>query len=196
MNKYTRSEKHQSLFSPVRTGFLRWVLTVLALSFFSIVGCKNATGPDFFEVDVVAYNNSGAAVDVYLDGTLKISIEAWLTGTITRVSNGTHLFDVKQKGTDVLVETVSITITENNEYTWYIDGPSSIKITNNYGQTLQLYSGNNYMGDLSDKETQSITEVPFGEHYLTAVKLSDQVVAATITITVTEVKEYVWVIVS
>ena len=196
MDKYTSRRKSLFLFSPVRTVLSRLTLTVLALALTSFVGCKNTTGPDFFEVNVVAYNNSGVAVDIYLDGTFKISVEAWLSGTITGVSNGTHLFDVKQKGTAILIESVPIDIKEKNEYTWYIDGPSSIKITNNSGVTLQLYSGNNHMGDLNNQESQSITDVPFGDHVLTAVRLSDQVVVATTTITVDEVKEYTWVVTS
>jgi hypothetical protein len=192
--KKRRPENPSFLSSRIRSGLSGLAPMVLMLTFFSFFGCKNTTGPGSFEINMIAYNSSGVAVDIYLDGDFRISIESGLNGTITGVSSGAHLLDVKQKGTEVLIVSLQVEITENNDYTWIIEGPSSIKITNNYGETLQIYSGNTHMGDLGDQETQTITEVPFGEHVLTAVKLSDQVVAGVITITVTEVKEYAWVI--
>jgi hypothetical protein len=177
---------------PIRALFAGGIIIILA--FFSLMSCKNATGPDFYEVNVVAYNYSGIAVDIYVDGGYRISIEVDTDGTITGVSNGSHLFEVKEKGGELLITSLQFDVTENNEYTWVIDGPASIKITNNYGETLSIYSGDEYMGDLGSGETRSITNVPFGEHNLTAVKVSDSVTLATVTITITEVKEYIWVI--
>lgn len=156
--------------------------------------CKNAAGPDFFEITLVTYNNSGTAVDVFLDGEYRISIEYGFNGSITRVSNGTHQLDVKQKGTDVIFTSLQIAITEDSEYTFVIDGPSSIKITNNYGEALQIYSGSSYMGDINNNDSQSITEVPFGTHDLLAVRISDLEAVKAVTIEVSEVKEYVWII--
>ena len=181
-------------FNKAQGRFLMLSLAAAGIFLLFSSACKNASGPDFFEITLVAYNNSGTAVDAFLDGEYRISIEYGYNGNITRVSNGSHQLDIKQKGSEVIITSLQISITEESDYTFVIDGPSSIKITNNYGEALQIYSGPNYMGDINNNETQSITEVPFGTHELLAVRISDLEAVKAVTIEVTEVKEYVWII--
>jgi len=50
-----------------------------------------------------------------------------------------------------------------------------------------------YLGDLDDTYSEGISKVTFGEHRLDAIKSNDDV-AASITIDVTEVKDYFWTI--
>jgi hypothetical protein len=75
-----------------------------------------------------------------------------------------------------------------------VEGPSSITVTNKYGETLQIFADGILMGDLADTLSETITKVTIGEHTLTAVKKSDSTQVAETTIIVNEVKEYSWVI--
>jgi hypothetical protein len=194
MHKNRRPENRQFGSTSARAGVLGLISITLGLVFFPLAGCKNSTTPDSFEINIVAHNESGAAVDIFVDGVFRISVEAGSEGSISKVSNGSHQLVVKQQGTEILFTSQQIDITDKSDYAWVIYGPSSIKITNNYGETLQIYSGDAYMGDLIDQDTQSVSEVPFGDHLLSATRLSDMKVAAFVVITVNEVKEYTWII--
>ena len=194
VKKMNRSIHHASGFTRRLKIILRLPVLAAGILLLFSSSCKNSTGPDFFEVTLVAYNNSGTAVDIFLDDEYRITLEYGASGGITGVSNGSHQLIVKQKGLELLITTQQIVINEESEYTWVIDGPSSIKITNNYGEALRIYSGSSLMGDIENNDSQSITEVPFGTHELLAVRISDLEAVKAVTIVVTEVKEYTWII--
>ena len=90
--------------------------------------------------------------------------------------------------------TFTLDIIGAGDYLWEVKGPASIKVINEYGETLGIYVDAILIGTLGDKQTETIKNVGYGEHILTALKASDSTEAAKTTINVTENKEYSWTI--
>ncbi len=171
------------------------ILTVTGILLLCLMNCNNSTTPenDYVEANVIVINECGLAADVHLDGIFQFSLDNGNNGTIERVVQGTHTFEAYVTGTETLVSSETYEIADGNDYYWTIDGPSTITITNGYGQALQIYVDGVYLGDIGDTETQSITKVSFGVYTLEAIDSNSIIVASTI-IEVNEVKEYFWTI--
>lgn len=160
-----------------------------------VISCKSVTSPDEeFEARILVYNNCGATVDIFLDSVLQFTISTGSNATINNLTEAVHKLDAFLTGTSVLVLTQSFDATAAGDYTWTIDGQASIMITNEYGETVDIYVDGEYYGYLAADDAGPITEVPFGTYNFEATPQEESTVISTITIEVTEVKEYAWTI--
>ena len=174
---------------------LRLGIVVLGVLLFAFSHCKNPNGPDSnFKATLTIKNFCGATVEIYLDDNLIISVANGFEQFIDNITKGSHLLEAFKAGTDMLVATESVDFSTSGDYFWELYGPARIIVTNDYGETLRILINGEYLGDLDDTFSEEITKVTFGEHKLEAVKVSDDDVAASTTISVQEVKEYFWTI--
>jgi hypothetical protein len=172
------------------------ILIVTGIFLLLFMSCKNTTTPeedDYVEAKVIITNECGTAVDVSMDGIYQFSLDNGVIETIERVIQGTHTFEAHVEGTETLISSETYDIEDGFDYYWTVEPPSTITITNAYGEDLQIYVNGAYQGDIGDTETESITQVPFGSYNLEAVDSNSNIVASVI-ITVSEVKEYFWTI--
>ncbi len=166
---------------------------VSGLLLLAVIGCKSSTTPDTTSTMTIT-NTCGAKVDVYLDGTLKATIENAAQATISNIIAGSHLLEAKTSDTGVLVTSVTLTIQASTTTSVSLYGPASVRITNLYGEILGIYVDDIWEGDIGDQITQTLHFITFGSHVFTAKKKTDATVAATVTINVTDVIEYTWTI--
>lgn len=166
---------------------------VSGLLLLAVIGCKSSTTPDTTSTITIS-NGCGAKVDVYLDGTLKVTIENIVQGTISNVIAGSHLLEAKTSDTGVLVASITLTILASTTTSVSLYGPASVSITNLYGEILGIYVDDIWAGDIGDQITQTLNHITFGSHVLTAKTKTDGTVAATTTLNVTDAIEYAWTI--
>jgi hypothetical protein len=170
------------------------VAAVCAALGLASVSCKTPNDPSQLVTDVRAINSCGAAVDVFLDGTKQFSLDDGYYQTIQGVSQGSHQFAAKKKGTEVLVASTTIMIYALQVYEFDIVGPSSIKVINAFGETIRISLDGTQKVNLEKDASYSLTGITFGVHGLSAAKDSDGTVVASTNIDVQEVKEYTWTI--
>jgi Ca2+-binding RTX toxin-like protein len=169
------------------------IAVLLGLFLFSVPSCKSPTSPaENLSTTVTINNGSGADVDVFMDGTFEITVGNGASADVEGVSGGSHLFEAKKQGTEMIVFSVTLDVDTGYAYTLTIEGPAIISISNQYGEDLQLYVEDEYVADIQNNSTFVLDKVPFGTHNLTVKKKSDSTVVATKTFDVTEVKTYTW----
>jgi hypothetical protein len=166
---------------------------VSGLLLLAVIGCKSPTTTDTTSTITIT-NGCGAKVDVYLDGTLKVTIEKAIQGTVSNVIAGSHLIEAKTSDTGVLVASITLTIKASTNTSVSLYGPASVSITNLYGEILGIYLDDIWVGDIGDQITQTLNRITLGSHVLTAKKKTDGTVAATVTINVTDAIVYTWTI--
>ena len=171
------------------------ILTVTVIFLLLFMSCNNTTTPEdeVVEANVTVTNECGVSVDVSMDGIFQFSLNNGTSEAIEGIEQGSHIFEAHIAGTETLISSETYDIKDGFDYYWTVDPPSTITITNAYGEDLQIYVNGAYLGDLGDTQTQSITQVPFGSYNLEAVN-SNSVIVASVIITVSEVKEYFWTI--
>ncbi len=69
-----------------------------------------------------------------------------------------------------------------------------ITITNNYGETIDIYGDGSLQGSTADQLTSTLERVPYGEHLLEATKSGETDVIASITLDITENIQYTWTV--
>ncbi len=173
---------------PVTTAI--W-LGILALS---LISCKNPTSADEEQPYITVRNSCGIALDIYMDGTFQFYLENNEYYAIQNVSTGTHLLEAKRKGTDTLIKTYTAEIASNFGYTWTITSGASLKITNNYGEALDIYGDGTFQSELADQTELIVATIPYGEHVLEAKKTGGTTVVASTTLEIIEDVIYTWVI--
>ena len=172
------------------------ILIPLAVFLFSSTNCKNSTDPDeVLEVDVYAINRTGGTIDVFMDGIFRLTLEDGTNDTIPSVSPGTHLFEARLSGTDMILYSATLELGEDVEYHLWIEGPATIEVTNQYGEILSIYMDFVYVGDIGHNVTQSIRRVKLGTRELEARKKTDGTVVDTFTAEVTAVESFSWTII-
>lgn len=170
------------------------IIFLIGILLFALTFCKSPSGIDAnFEATITVTNLCGATVEIYMDDNLLFSLANGLEQVIDNFVKGSHLMEAFKAGTNMLVASEAIDISTSDDYWWDIFGPSRIIVANKYGETLRIMVNGSYLGDLDDTYSEGITKVTFGEHRLDAIKSNDDV-AASITIDVTEVKDYFWTI--
>ena len=167
-------------------------LVILAVS---SVGCNNPAGPDEEQQPYITVRNgSGIALDIYMDGTFQFFLNDNEYYYIENVAPGTHLLEAKKKDTDILVKSRTVETTADYSYTWTITSEAALKITNKYGETLDIYGDGNYYAELADQTEAILSSVSYGSHLIEAKKPDSTTVVASTTIEVTEDTTYTWVI--
>lgn len=171
------------------------VAVCLGILLAAVSGCKNTTTPDETESPrIIVRNNCGIAVDIFMDGVYQFFLEQKEYYYIENVTLATHQLVAKKRGTETVLKSVSIAITENQDYTWTISSLAVVTITNKYGETLSLYGDGTYQTDLADQATATIQTVPYGEHLFEAKRPNESQVLASTRIEVLEDKQYTWTI--
>ncbi len=170
------------------------IIFLIGILLFALTSCKSPNGIDSnFIATITVTNLCGATVEIYMDDSLIFTIANGFEQVIDNIVKGSHLLEAFKAGTNMLVADEAIDISTSDDYWWEIYGPSRIIVTNKYGETLRIMVNGSYLGDLDDTYSEGISKVTFGEHRLDAIKSNDDV-AASITIDVTEVKDYFWTI--
>ncbi len=159
-----------------------------------INGCKKIPIPDAI-IEVV--NDCGLAVDFYLDGVYKFSLEYEESFKVEELEDGTYELEARRKGSDIFVAGETLSVIFNRIYTWHVLSSAKIKIINNYGETLGIYDNfgddNIYSGTIEDQSDATLEHVPYGDHQLEA-KTTAETTVATTTISVLVDFEYEWTI--
>ncbi|MDH7511481.1 MAG: hypothetical protein QHH14_00870 [Clostridiales bacterium] len=161
-----------------------------------LVTCKSPTSPNGQgEADIIVSNEYGETLDIYMDGSFKFSLRHKNSIEIDNVSLGEHELEAKIVGEETVVDSETISVEDKTKYTWTIEDPPDINVTNNFGTSLKIYMDGNYQFDLVDKENRWIIDVPYGERFLKAMRTSDEKEAASTTIKVDDNADYSWTIV-
>lgn len=170
------------------------IITLLGIFLFVLISCKSPHDPEAEKATVYVYNEYGVALDIFMDGNFKFSVEFSDSDVIENVEPGLHVFEAKKIGTDEIIASDSMEIAAGGNYEWTIMSLASLKVTNEYGETLSIYANDTYLGDIDDQESQSVSNFPYGEYQLKALRTSDETEVASTTINIVEDKEYLWTI--
>ncbi len=170
------------------------ILAVLSMALLTSFSCKNTNDPEMLAT-ILAQNICGAAVDVFLNGVYQFSVEHATDETIPDVPFGTYTLEARKKGEDMLVFSGPLDITDNLKYIWVIEGPSYIVISNQYGESLDIYMNGSFVGPVPDKEGRVIPSIGFGTHEMVAARSVDGIVVEKLNLEVVEVAEYQWTII-
>jgi hypothetical protein len=167
----------------------------LATLTLSLTTCKNPTSTDTDqEPYITVINSCGIALDIYMDGIFQFYLENNEYYYIQNVSVGSHLLEAKRKGTTILVRSYTADIQESSGYTWTIPSNAALKITNNYGETLDIYGDGTYQSDLTDQTDLLVPSIPYGEHLLEAKVHGGTTVVNSTTLSIYEDITYTWII--
>lgn len=179
----------------LKTAPLLGAVICLALLSLTLATCKNPTGADEdTEPYITVQNSCGIALDIYMDGTFQFYLNNNEYFYIEKVTPGTHLLEAKKKDTDFLLKSKTVEIEANYSYTWTISSEAQLKITNKYGETLDIYGDGTYQSEVPDQTDALIPSVPYGEHTMEAKKQGGTTVVASVTIDFAEDVVYTWVI--
>jgi hypothetical protein len=174
-----------------------WISSIVVLLIIfvsSMVSCKSPESPEEVIATIYVSNECGIAIDVYMDGAYQFSVEFLYYDSIQDLPAGTYEIVAKEKDTEEVLHTETIDIDASGDYWVNVLYDASIKIINEYGEALYIYTNGSLQGELGDGKSQVFTNVPFGEHALEASKASDNTFVASTTINVEEEKEYTWTI--
>lgn len=172
------------------------ILGYSILFFLAMTACKNTAGPDneLTAAWITVNNDCGIAVDIYMDNGFQFSLEYQENKTITDIALGNHDLESKKKGTDTLLSYLSVELTQKIEFVWTLESEASFHVTNDYGESLEIYGDGDLLSDIGDLGTLIIQNVLYGEHAFKALRQSDGTEIASITIDIAENKAYFWTI--
>jgi hypothetical protein len=158
------------------------------------VSCKNPTAPEdtITTARITVNNDCGVAVDIFMDKNFQFSIEYQESKTIQNVSVGEHEFDAKSKGTEIVLSNVSVDLFKPQDYVLTIKSEASLHVTNEYGESLNIYGDGNLLSEIGPSATLIIESVLYGERLLEAKKVSDGTLAVSTRIDFAENKAYFW----
>ena len=166
-------------------------LGILVMALFS---CNNPAGPEDTAPYITVQNGCGIALDIYMDGTFKFFLNNNEYDLIQDITTGTHLLEATKKDTAIMVRSYTAEVAADTSYTWTINSNAQMKITNNYGETLDIYGDGARYSELTDQTDIVFPTIPYGEHLLEAKKQGGTTVVASITIDVIEDILYTWII--
>jgi hypothetical protein len=171
------------------------VALLLALA---LAGCKSSTSSSTstdttIQARILVTNTYGQSLDIYMDDVFQFNLTNGAGGTIKNVSLDTHTMTAKLAGTDTIIDTTTIDVTALTDYNYAIDRPD-INVTNAFGEALHIYMDDVYRFDLVDDENRWLIDVSLSSHFLKATRVSDNSEVASITINVTQNKDYTWTI--
>jgi hypothetical protein len=170
------------------------IIILIGVFVFSMIDCKSPESPEDVKADIFVSNECGLAIDIYANGIYQFSLEFLIYEVIENVSSGVYEIVAKKKDTAEEIATETVDVSASEDYWVSILSAASLNIINNYGETLNIYTNGSLQGELSDRENQVFTNVPYGEHVLAASKVSDNTLVAATTVNVVEEKEYTWTI--
>ena len=184
----------------------RWGIgTLLLIGFlvFALAGCESIFGPssessssdsDDEEARIIVTNNYDETLDIYMDGVLQFTLADDESDKIRDVTLDEHELEAKLVGTSTVVDDETFDVTSYTDYAWTIDDAPDIDVINNYGVALKIFMDGNYQFEIVNEEDRWIMNVSFGEHFLKAVKASDDREVASTTLNIEYNKDYAWTI--
>ena len=166
------------------------VISIICVVFLGFGSCKQVVIPDAV---VKVINGCGVAIDIFLNGEYKLSLENDQSQSLEDLPNGDHLLEASRKGSEIFVDRQELNVIFNQLYTWTVWSSASIKIINNYGETIGIYGDDFYSGTVEDQSDVTLEHVPYGDHTLEA-RTTEETVVATTTISVLVDFTYEWTI--
>jgi len=160
--------------------------------------CKSSTDTNTdtntttYQARILVSNTYGQTLEIFMDGTSKFTLTNGASNKIADVSIATHKMEARIPG-GALIDTTEIDVTQQTDYSYSIDRPD-INIVNGWGEPLKIYMGDVYQFTLADDENRWLIAVPLASHFLKATRVSDNSEVASITINVTQNKDYSWTI--
>ena len=168
-----------------------FIIVLLVLLLLPTTGCKKVTE---IVAQMVVNNECGVSIDVFMDGLFQFSVDNTLFKTIENISIGAHVFVANRRGTSNEVTSLNHDVLGGGDLLWVVQSQASIKVTNTYGEPLDIFADNVFEGQLADQESESITHVPYGVHQIEATLPSDSSVVDSIFIDIIENIEYTWTV--
>jgi len=160
----------------------------------ALFSCNNPVGPEDTAPYITVQNSCGIALDIYMDGTFQFFLNNNEYDLIQDITPGTHLLEAKKKDADIMVRSYTAEVAPETSYTWTINSNAQMKITNNYGETLDIYGDGAFYSELTDQTELVFPTIPYGEHLLEAKKQGGTTVVASTTVDVIEDIIYTWII--
>ena len=160
--------------------------------------CKSSTDSDTdtttttYQARIVVSNTYGQTLEIFMDGTSQFTLTNGASDKIADVAIATHTMEARIPG-GALIDTTEIDVTQQTDYSYTIDRPD-INVVNSWGESLKIYFDDVYQFTLADDENRWLIGVPLASHFLKATRVSDNSEVASITINVTQNKDYSWTI--
>lgn len=161
---------------------------------FLIGACSSPIMPEDGEADIVISNDYGESLEIYLNGEFLYVLDHNRSVEMDNVAFGIYRFEARDPDTGGVVASKELDVEVRSDYYWLIDDPPDIDVTNESGVALKIFMEGEYQFDLVDEENRWILDVPYGEHLLRAVRVSDDFALASITVKVEEDTDYAWTI--
>jgi len=174
-----------------RTLLLRSLIIMLIITG---MFCKSPIAPKNGEADILVVNDIGQTLDIYLNGSFKYSLPYGHNFEIDNIALGSYKLEAMTEGTNNIMASTTLDVTQYKDYTWYIDDPADINIVNSSGINLKIYFDGSFIFDLADEENRWILDVTHGEHFISAQRASDGSTFASITLNIEEDTDYTWTI--
>lgn len=174
---------------------LAGIMVLLALS---LPGCKSSTNTNTDDTTTTAQarilvsNTYGQTLEILMDGASQFTLTNGASGTIKEVSVATHTMEAKIAG-GTIIDTTTIDVTQLTDYSYAIDRPD-INVVNSWGETLRIYMDGVFQFTIVDDENRWLIAVSLASHFLKATRAGDDSEVASITINVTQNKDYSWTI--
>ncbi len=163
-----------------------------ALLVFPLLQCKSTTSSTGVDAYITVTNSYGEALNIFMDSVFQFLLENKDSKIISHVTQANHKLEAYKVSTSTKVDSTEIDVVQITGYTWTINGPPRIQVTNNYGETLSIYMDYKYQFDLVDTEDRWIFNVTFADHFLQAIRPSTGKEVASTTITVDANQAYTW----
>lgn len=172
------------------------IIIGLGIIILASISCKNPHGPEDenSQANIIVINDCGVALDIYMNENFQFSIEYKDRSTISNLSLGLYKFEAKKKGTEIEIMSLSVELFEAIDYEWTIQSSANLHISNEYGETLNIFVDGNLVSDVDSQGTLIIQNILLGERLLEAKRPEDSAVVASITIDISENEDYFWTI--
>ena len=157
-------------------------------------GCKSPVMPKDGEADIIIVNDYGQTLNIFLNGEYLYPLNHNQSVELDNLKFGVYYLEARAVDTDVRVDSEEVDVKERTDYTWTIDDPPDINVINNFGMTLRIFMDGVHQFDLLDEENRWILDVPYGEHFLLAVREADGIDASSITLKIEENTDFSWTI--
>jgi hypothetical protein len=174
------------------------LLGLAVLLALTLPGCKSSTDTNTdtntttSQARILVSNTYGQTLQIFMDGTSQFTLTNGNGGTITNVAVATHTMEAKLENGQT-IDTTTIDVTALTDYSYTIDRPD-INVTNAWGEPLKIYMDDTFQFNLVDDENRWLIAVPLASHFLKATRMSNNSEVASITINVTQNKDYSWII--
>ena len=189
MNKMKFQKLNQRLRAAARIVLAAGIL--LGLS----TGCKSPTSPEGKgEADILVTSDVEETLDISMDGVFLFEIAYKNRIEIDNVSLEEHTLEARRRDTGLLIETETIDVVDETDYSWTVDDPPDITVTNSCRFPVRVSMDGVHQFDLERSEGRMIVDVDYGDRFLKAWAAEDGREVASITIRVEENQDYSWTI--